>query len=119
MAYTLHYDFSEHVGGGELLAVDYRYPVQESIDDILHYLYEKRFDRDFAELSWYLEPGAREAMREWERAYLKDEIKTYDYYSSLNYEFTDWLHDEYRDDALAECLGKIGSPSFGVPGYLV
>lgn len=119
MAYTLHYDFREYVDGGELWAVDYRYPVQESIDDILHYLYEKRFDRDFAEISWYLEPGAREAMNEWEQAYLKDEIKTYDYYSSLNYEFTDWLHEEYRDDALAECLGKIGASDFAVAPYIV
>lgn len=117
MAYTLHYDFQEYVGDGELWAVNYQYPVQESIDDIMHYLYEKKFGRDFAEISWYLEPGAKEAMGEWEQAYLKDEIKFYDYYSSLNYEFTDWLIDEYRDAALAECLDKISATEFGVTAY--
>lgn len=119
MAYTLHYDFQEYVGDGELWAVDYQYPVQESIDDIMHYLYEKKFGRDFAEISWYLEPGAKEAMREWEQAYLKDEIKFYDYYSSLNYEFTDWLHDYHKPDAISECLEKMGSSDFAMPHYIV
>lgn len=119
MAYTLHYDFQEYVVDGELWAVDYQYPVQESIDDIMHYLYEKKFGRDFAEISWYLEPGAKEAMGEWEQAYLKDEIKFYDYYSSLNYEFTDWLHDAHKSDALSECLEKMSSSDFAMPHYIV
>lgn len=114
MKYTLYYTFNETLDDDKRLwAVDYAYDVEQGFDDILHYLYQQKFNKKYAELSWYLEPGAKEAVKEWEAAWMGNELKYYDYYTSMNYSFVDWLKDEYYADALRECLDRMEAMSPG------
>lgn len=112
MRYTLYYTFNEELDGGRTLwAVDYAYDVEQRFDDILRYLYEQKFDKKYSELAWYLEPGAKEAVKGWESAWIQNDIKSYDYYTTMNYPFIDWLKEEYYRDALADCLSRMESMS--------
>lgn len=55
-------------------------PIVENFDTIKAYLFEKRFDVPYKELSWVLEKGAREFIRDLEDKWNHNEIDTYSLY---------------------------------------
>ncbi len=102
MQYRLYYTFDSTIDGQAVWVMNYEYDVEQCFDDILRYLYAKRFDREYLPLSWHLEPGAKDAVNAWEAMWERNEIKEMDYYTARNPDFLDWLHAAYYEDALQE-----------------
>lgn len=48
----------------------------ESLYDIISYLYEKHYNIPYNELSWYLEPGAKEFVKDIEEKWLHNTLDT-------------------------------------------
>lgn len=69
-------------------------PIEEDFKTILAYLFKKRFDVAYNEMSWYLEKGAREFVRDLEDKWLHNEIDTFDLYH--NDEFLEF-YKEFND----------------------
>lgn len=70
--------------------------VDENLKDIVAFLFYKKYDKYYNELSWYLEPGAKEFVNELEQAWLNDAIDTFELYH--NPEFLDFLSDNFPDN---------------------
>lgn len=108
MIYSLYYTFTDDCDG--INYTDYEYNISESIEDIKKYEYESTFGKKYCELSWYLQEGAKELIKDLDTKWFKNEIDTTGYYS-FNFKFKDWLSDYYRADALKECLSSYNSSS--------
>lgn len=78
--------------------------VGENFDDVLAYLYQKKYNKEYNELSWYLEDGAKEFVYDLEDKWLHNDIDTFDIYH--NEEFLDFLNShtkvEIDDDTLED-----------------
>lgn len=85
--------------------VDFPYTICESLNDISKYEYEKTYNKKFNEMSWYLDKGATELIKDVEYKYYNNIINMTDYYT-FNFDFKDWVKDLYHDDALTECFKK-------------
>ena len=72
---------------------DIEVPVTESFRDVLAYLFEKKYDKPYSELSWYLEEGAKDFVKDLEDKWLHNEIDTFTLYHDRD--FLDFL--ESRD----------------------
>ena len=95
---------------------DYSYYVDVSLQDIIEYLFKEKYEKDYNPLSWYLEDGAREFVKDIEDSWLRDDIDEYgmlqdlslrtflkDKYASdveneLREEHWNYLYDEYNDN---------------------
>lgn len=113
MNYTLYYTFDETVNGHRVFESDYEYDVEQDFKDILRYLYKRRFDADYDDLSWQLESGAKESVEEWNGKWNRNEIKFWDFYSTGNSDFIDWLKAEYYDDAFVTFCKEMGIGDYG------
>lgn len=69
--------------------------VSEDLRDALPYLYEKHFDVPYKELGWWLEPGAREWMKEMEDKWMHNQLDLTEVYKDS--EFLASLSDKYAD----------------------
>lgn len=76
--------------------------VDENLKDIIAFLFYKKYDKYYNDLSWYLEPGAREFVNELEQAWLADALDTFELYH--NPEFLDFLSDNFPDNFSQEEL---------------
>lgn len=69
--------------------------VSEDLRDALPYLYEKHFGVPYRELGWWLEPGAKEWVKEIEDKWLHNKLDLSELYK--NEEFLNSLADKYSD----------------------
>lgn len=100
MTYTLYYNFDELYYDDIVVdEVDYEYHVQLNLQDILEYEYENKFRKKYNCLSWYLEPGAKEFVKDVESRWWKNQIDTVSLYN--DYKFIDWLKECYYEKALS------------------
>ncbi len=67
-------DFQYKLESGTIL-------VYEDLNDALPYLYEKHFGIPYSELSWYLEPGAKEWVKELEDKWMHNELDLSEVYN--------------------------------------
>ena len=90
MTYTLIYDFEDNY--------DYfEYPVRQNVEDILRYEFEKFFKHPYS--PFLLTETQKEFIRDFEDKCIHNQIHYYDYYTTHNFDFLDWLKDKYRDEA--------------------
>lgn len=113
MNYVLHYTFDELVNGQRVYEADYEYDIEQDFHDILKYLYKKRFRIEYDELSWQLENGAKDAVAEWNDKWCRNELRAWDFYSTGNWDFIDWLKGEYYDDAFVTFCREMGIVDYG------
>ena len=71
--------------------------VSENFKDVLAYLYKKRYEKEYDELSWYLEDGARDFYSDLENKWLHDEIDTFTLYHDND--FLEFLSGRVCDDS--------------------
>lgn len=86
-------------------AINYTYLVDIGMNDFIGYLFEKKYNRSYDDLGWWLEDGAKEYIKELEFAYMHNTLDTYKYIRDP--EFISWLTDKYYDDALEELLMSV------------
>ena len=101
MNYTLYYTF-DNIYYNELAVsqMDYEYTIQSNIQDIIEYEYENKFRKKYSALSWYLESGAKEFVKDLENKWLSNKIDTVAMYQ--DFKFLDWLKERYYEKALSK-----------------
>ena len=59
--------------------------ITENLNDIVSYLYEKHYGIPYNELSWYLEPGAKEFVSKIENDWLHNTLDTWSIYQDKEF----------------------------------
>lgn len=91
MTYTLYYDFED--------SYDYfAYTVEKSCEDILEYEFKKTFEKDYS--NFLLTEEQKKFIKDFEDKCNHNKIHYYDYYTTHNFDFLDWLKDRYYYEAL-------------------
>lgn len=75
---------------------DYELPIQENLDDVKAYLFFKKYGKCYNELSWALEPGAREFVKEIEDSWNANTFDSFSLYHDQ--EFMEFIRDVIYDD---------------------
>ena len=83
----------------ELYYGNFTYEVEQNYLDILSYEFEKTFNEEYVPYYTLYTPEQNAYVKEFETKWLNNEIHEYDYYTTRNYEFLDWLKEKYADDA--------------------
>jgi len=76
--------------------------VDEDLQDIIAFLYYKKYEKPYNELSWYLEDGAKEFVKDIEDKWLHNTLDTFSLYQDP--EFLEFLSDWYTDELTEEQL---------------
>ena len=71
-------NYREVVDGSKII-------INEDIRDVISYLYEKHFGVPYRELGWWLEPGAKEFVKELEDKWWKNELDVSKIYADEEY----------------------------------
>jgi len=88
--YTLIYDFED--------SYDYfEYTIEKSCEDILEYEFKKTFEKDYS--NFLLTEEQKKFIKDFEDKCNHNMIHYYDYYTTLNFDFLDWLKDKYQLEA--------------------
>lgn len=74
----------------------YTYEVDIGLQDIIEYLFKEKYGITYKPLSWYLEDGAREFVKDIEDSWLRNEIDVYDMLQDLS--LKDFLRDKYKEE---------------------
>lgn len=80
----------------------YRLLVQESLEDIFEFEFQKKYDKTYSPLNWFLEPNSILLYKDLENKWLRNEIDTYKYYYN-NEEFKDYLLKKHMHE-ISGCL---------------
>lgn len=101
MNYTLYYTF-DNIYYNEITVtqMDYEYTIQSNIQDIIEYEYENKFRKKYDALSWYLESGAKEFVKDLENKWFSNKIDTIAMFQ--DFKFIDWLKERYYERALSK-----------------
>ena len=97
VGYCNDIDFYENLDSGEIL-------ISEDLRDALPYLYEKHFGVPYRELGWWLEPGAKEWVKEIEDMWLHNKLdlsdlyKDEDFLNSLVEKYSDQINEDTIND---------------------
>lgn len=107
MNYTLYYTFDNiYYNEFTVTKMNYEYTIQSNIQDIIEYEYENKFRKKYDALSWYLESGAKEFIKDLENKWFSNKIDTVAMFQ--DFKFIDWLKERYYERALSkaslECL---------------
>ena len=87
--------------------------IDENLQDIIAFLYYKKYDKPYNELSWYLEEGAREFVKDIEDQWLHNTLDTFSLYKDeeflefLSECYTDELDEEQLEDLMEEFKDKV------------
>lgn len=82
---------------------DYSYVVEEKLDDVVDYLFLKKYNKKYKKnLSWCLEEGAVEFVKDIENKWWHNELDTYELYQDSD--FINYLKDVYLKDAAREYI---------------
>lgn len=74
----------------------YTYSVDLSLQDIIEYLFKEKYYKDYNPLSWYLEDGAREFVRDIEESWLRNDIDEYGMLQDLH--LREFLKNKYQPE---------------------
>ena len=84
------------------------YTFSEDLDDVISFLYQEKFGKAYNELDWYLEPGAKEFIKDIEEKWLKNQIDGYEIVKNPN--FKKWVIDNrLNNDLIDEALKELKS----------
>lgn len=101
MNYTLYYTFDNiYYNETTVTQMDYEYTIQSNIQDIIEYEYENKFRKKYDALSWYLESGAKEFVKDLENKWFSNKIDTIAMFQ--DFKFIDWLKERYYERALSK-----------------
>lgn len=101
MNYTLYYTFDNiYYNEFTVTQMDYEYTIQSNIQDIIEYEYENKFRKKYDALSWYLESGAKEFVKDLENKWFSNKIDTIAMFQ--DFKFIDWLKERYYERALSK-----------------
>lgn len=104
MRHTLYFTFDDVYDGMEICEFDYHYIVEENIQDIIEYEFEKKYGKKYDVLSWYTYPGSETLVSNLKDLYLRNAIDFLSYFQ--NPQFISWMKEKYYYDALRERAKK-------------
>lgn len=81
------------------------YKITENIRDIVHYLFYKKYNKKFNDLSWFLEEGARDFVKDIEHQWWKNEFDSFKLYHDDD--FLEFLKDEYMYEAERQFIDEV------------
>jgi hypothetical protein len=107
MKYKIYYTFyNEEFNDITVDINDYEFVVEDNLQDIVEYMYESKFNKKYNYLSWYLESGSREFIKDIHDKWWKNEIDTLSLYQNID--FKNWIKNRYYFKALNKAsLDKI------------
>jgi hypothetical protein len=107
MKYKIYYTFyNEEFNDITVDINDYEFVVEDNLQDIVEYMYESKFNKKYNYLSWYLESGSREFIKDIHDKWWKNEIDTLSLYQNID--FKNWIKNRYYLKALNKAsLDKI------------
>ena len=79
--------------------------VDDDLDTLLPYLFYRKYGKEYNELSWYLEDGAKEFVADVEDKWLHNTLDTYAIFNEP--EFFDYIVNQSDDPVLDKALDKI------------
>ena len=88
ISYTIYYE-----------DMDFDYSVEQNYEDIFNYEFEKEFGVKYNYLTEALYPEHKHFVKDFESKCNKNQIHYYEYYTTHNFDFLDWLKDKYEEDA--------------------
>lgn len=74
--------------------------VDPSLEDIKEFLFEKEYHKDYTMPGWYLEPGAKDFIKDVETQWLCNKIGDSLWILDNLYELTDFLKVKYKKEVL-------------------
>lgn len=84
MVYTLYYD-------------DFEFKVEQNYDDILEYEFKNAFTVDIN--PYFLSDEHRKFVDEFADKVYRGDVHMFDYYTTRNYDFINWLKEKYESEA--------------------
>ena len=78
------------------------YSLEENLEDIISYEFERKYNKPYNPLTYYLEPGAKEFIKSLETEYYSNHLDIFGLYHT--FEFKDWLKDKYEPIAHEKAL---------------
>lgn len=80
----------------------YDYCVDVECQDIVEFIYKDAYGKEWNPLSWHLEKGARELVKDIEDSWLRDDIDIYAMLQDLP--LRDFLKNKYSDEVERICI---------------
>ena len=72
--------------------------IESSYADILAYEFSKRFNTEYDPDYLFYTEEQKEFVKNFDTRWLKNDIHDYDYYTTRNFDFLDWLQDKYAEE---------------------
>ena len=86
MQYTLYYG-------------NFEFSVEQTAQDILEFEYKKTFGEDYTPYYGLMSPEQQLFVKKFNTDWVHNDIHEYDYYTTRNYDFLDFLKEKYEDAA--------------------
>ena len=79
--------------------LDFVYTVEEDVRDIFKYEFKKKFGLEYDCFRESFDDRYKVFIKDFEKQCNSGNIHYYDYYTTHNFDFLDWLKDNYEDEA--------------------
>ena len=80
--------------------IELPFSVEENIEDIVAFSFERRYMVKFNQLTWFTYPDAKDYVSGIEKAWISNKLDSYALYVYDN-DFIDWLKERYEKDAMS------------------
>lgn len=100
--YTFEDESLDYYSDYAINYTDYGYEVEEKLQDIIEYEYEKKFHKQYIHSMSRVDKEMKQFIKELETLWFNNQIDTVTLYN--DYKFMDWLKEKYYDKALAEVV---------------
>ena len=101
MRYNIEYTYDATLqwssGVEKHISGEYNLVIGEELQDVVEYMFEKEYNKVYNPLSWYLEEGAKEMVKEVESLWWNNALDTYPLYH--DYDFLEFLKKKYSTQA--------------------
>lgn len=82
----------------------YDYYLEINMEDIKEFLFKEKFNKDYESLSYYLEPGAKELIKDFENKWWQNKIDTLSF--QINPNFLEFLKEKYSLEIIKDLVEK-------------
>jgi len=82
----------------------YDYYLEINMEDIKEFLFKEKFNKDYESLNYYLEPGAKEFIKDFENKWWQNKIDTLSFQTNPN--FLEFLKEKYSLEIIKDLVEK-------------
>ena len=78
---------------------NFPYEIDQCYQDILEYEYQRTFNEGYTPYYGLCTPEQKDFIKDFDFKWLHNDIHEYDYYTTLNYDFLNWVKEKYEEAA--------------------